>query len=236
MESKENKNTLETQTAVSGQVELLVKPQPNTFYNADCMDYLPKCPDDYFDLAIVDPPYGIGEDGGADRRGKSKHKKKNWDKSPPSSDYFNELLRVSKNQIVFGGNYFADKLPVSRCWITWDKKLYNSDFSDVELIWASFDRGTKLYTLAKNGGSRTAVALTDIIHPCQKPVKLYKWILRDYAKAGDLILDTHVGSASSLIACKELGFDYVGFEIDKEYYEAASKRLDRAFRKYELEF
>jgi len=195
------------------------------FRNMDCMDLMAEYKDNHFDLAIVDPPYGIGESGGANRRGKSRHIKKNWDNAIPEKEYFTQLSRVSKNQIIWGGNYFTDNLPASRCWIGWDKKLYNSDFSDFELAWASFDKGTKLFILSKNGGSRTPEALASIIHPTQKPIKLYTWLLSNYAKEGDLILDTHVGSASSLIACHQMFFDVVGCEMDKDYYEEAQKRI-----------
>ena len=197
----------------------------------DCMEGLKNTPDKFYDLAIVDPPYGIGMSS-YKRNGDIKFDMaKDWDASPPSLRYFNELRRVSKNQIIFGGNYFTDKLPISKGWLFWDKKQ-NGNLQIGELAWTSFDRIVyyeRIWQLDRNWQ-------LEKIHPTQKPTPLYKWILKNYAKAGDLILDTHVGSASSLIACKELGFDYVGFEIDKDYYEAASKRLARAFRKYELNF
>lgn len=202
--------------------------------NMDCMDYLREQPDKSYTLAICDPPYGIGESGGADRRGKSKHKKKDWDKKPPPKAYFDELRRVSINQIIWGGNYFTDKLKPSRCWIAWDKKLYNSDFSDFELAWASFDRGTKIVIHAKNGGSRTPAALADLIHPTQKPVKLYDWLLRNYAEPGQRILDTHLGSGSSAIAAHYFGVDFVGIEIDEDYYKAACQRFDAETRQVSM--
>lgn len=189
------------------------------------MEMMRSMPDNWADLAIVDPPYGIGESGGADRRGKSKHEKKQWDKSPPPKEYFDELQRVSKNQIIWGGNYFTDKLRVSRCWIAWDKKLYNSDFSDFELAWCSFDKGTKLFCMAKNGGSRKPDVLASIIHPTQKPVKLYEWLLTNYAEPNQKILDTHGGSMSSAIACHYFGCDLVLCEIDEDYYKAGCERF-----------
>jgi len=207
---------------------------PNTFLNADCMDYLPKCPSGYFDLAIVDPPYGVDLSGGRGNNGWSN--KEFWDKARlgwnnnlPTKEYFDELFRVSKNQIIWGGNYFD--LPPTKCLIVWDKGQRNFSLADAEIAWASFDKAIRIIEL-----SRAVANQEDKIHPTQKPVELYRKILMRYANKTDLILDTHVGSASSLVACKELGFDYVGFEIDKDYYEAASKRVAGAFRKYELNF
>lgn len=192
----------------------------------DCMEYMKTVPDNYFDLAIVDPPYGIGESGGANRRGISKHARKDWDKETPPKSYFKELQRASINQIIWGGNYFTDKLDPSRCWVAWDKKLYNSDFSDFELAWLSFKRGTKIFQYSKNGGSRTPAALSTIIHPTQKPVKLYQWLLENYAEPGQKILDTHLGSGSSAIAAHYYGCDFVGCEIDEDYFKAAKERFD----------
>ena len=219
--------------------ERVVKPQPNTFYNLDCMEHLTKCPDNYFDLAIVDPPYGINRDGQTETFTKlAKHKRKafeykDWDASPPNQEYFNELMRVSENQIIWGGNYYANNLPNSSCWLIWDKGQRDFTLADAELAWTSFKKSVRIYEISR--AKAKAENGKDKIHPTQKPVSLYTKLLRKWAKAGDLILDTHVGSASSLIACKELGFDYVGYEIDKEYYEQAKRRLERAFRKYELD-
>lgn len=194
--------------------------------NEDNMDLMARYPDNHFELAIVDPEYGIGESGGKERRGKSKHKKKSWDKKPPSADYFNQLFRVSKNQIIWGANYMIDKIKTpSMGWICWDKKLDNSDFSDFELAYTSFQRAAKIFRHSKNGGSRTLEALADIIHPTQKPVKLYEWLLLNYANEGDKILDTHLGSGSIAIACHNLKFDLTACELDKDYFDAAMKRL-----------
>lgn len=190
------------------------------------MDGMKEYPDNHFDLAIVDPPYGIGESGGKDRRGKSKHKKKNWDNEIPSSVYFEQIKRISINQIIWGANCFPMYLDSSMGWICWDKKLDFSDFSDFELAWTSFDRAAKIFRYSKNGGSRTPAALADIIHPTQKPIALYIWLLNNYAKPGDLIIDTHVGSASSLIACEKMDFNYVGYELDEEYYKLACNRIN----------
>jgi len=183
------------------------------------MELMKEFPDNHFDLAIVDPPYGIGEKFKGGKSGKMNFNKiveKGWD-SAPSEEYFSELQRVSENQIIWGGNYFA--LPPSRCFIIWDK-LISFDFSLAmcEMAWTSFDKNAKIFQLP--------VPKTGKIHDCQKPVRLYTWLLANYAKAGDKILDTHVGSASSLIACHQLGFDVVGCELDEEYYQLASQRLD----------
>mgnify|MGYP003625028483 FL=1 len=191
--------------------------------NEDNMELMKRYPDNYFELAIVDPPYGINVNNSMGRRKgekKSPHKKVDWDNEIPSKEYFIELFRISKNQIIWGGNYFTDYLTPSKCWILFDK-LFSEDltFSQFELAWASFDSMTKKFTYTPARIKR--------IHPTQKPVKLYEWLLMRYAKEGDKILDTHLGSASIAIACHNLGFDLVGCELDKEYYEAACKRLKR---------
>ena len=209
----------------------------NRFDNIDCMIGMKEYPDKYFDLAIVDPPYGIGADlrNQEHTRFIDSDKWKNaipkinflikkWDGKPPDKEYFNELRRVSKNQIIWGANHFISKMPYdSPGWIVWDKDNGESDNSDCELAYSSFDRGVRLIKLLWNGFQRCEQI--DRIHPSQKPLKLYKWLLTKYAKPNDKILDTHVGSASSLIACEDMGFEYVGFELDKDYYEAAQKRL-----------
>lgn len=204
---------------------------------ADCMDIIKKYPDNYFDLAIVDPQYGLKEHGGANRRGKSKHVKKNWDIATPSQIYFNELERVSKHQIIWGANYFIDKIKKpSMGWICWDKKLDNSDFSDFELAYTSFNRGAKIFRYSKNGGSRTRSALADIIHPTQKPIKLYEWLLRFYAEPCFKILDTHLGSASSAIAAYKYGCEFVGVELDKDYFDNSIKRFKKHTSQTKINF
>jgi site-specific DNA-methyltransferase (adenine-specific) len=188
-------------------------------YNMDCMELMTQYPDNHFDLAVVDPPYGIGEDGGKARTRGNKRtngEKKQWDNQRPNGKYFTELQRVSKNQIIWGGNYFADLLPASRCWLYWQKNI-GGDFADGELAWTSFDKVLKQYTKRSETFDR--------IHPTQKPIPLYQWILKNYAKEGDLILDTHLGSGSSRIAAYKGKFDFVGCEIDKEYFEAQEKRF-----------
>jgi len=173
--------------------------------------------DNYFDLAIVDPPYGI-DINSSGTHFKEKYDIKEWDKSTPSTEYFNELKRVSKNQIVWGGNYFLDRLGNCKCFIIWDKKIaQDMSFAMCEMAWTSFKNGAKIY---KN----TATQINRI-HPTQKPVKLYEWLLMRYAKKGDKILDTHLGSGSIAIACHNLKFDLTACELDKDYYEASLKRL-----------
>lgn len=204
------------------------------FYNMDCMDGMRTFPDKYFDLAIIDPPYGIGEDGSNNHtRGKLATAKDykpfyGGDKRPPDREYFRELERVSKNRIIFGANHFIEKIPYnSSCWIVWDKNNGANDFADCELAYTSFASAVRLFRFTWNGMLQENMKEKETrIHPTQKPVALYRWILKNYARGGDIILDTHVGSASSLIACEELGFEYVGFEIDAEYYRLARERLD----------
>jgi site-specific DNA-methyltransferase (adenine-specific) len=193
----------------------------NQLYNMDCMDLMKEFPNKYFELAIVDPPYGIEINNNMGRRKgdkSSNYKKVKWDCEPPSTDYFDELFRVSKNQIIWGANYFA--MPPTKCFIIWRKPQISEQvsFSMCEYAWASFSSTSKEWI----GMS----AESDRIHPTQKPVKLYEWLLSNYAKQGDKILDTHVGSASSLIACHKMGFDYIGSELDKDYFKAATERLE----------
>ena len=184
--------------------------------NIDCMEYMATLPDNAFDLAIVDPPYGIGISSNPVRQA---HEKKNWDKSIPSKEYFIELFRVSKNQIIWGGNYYD--LPPTQNLIVWDKKQ-PEDFSLAmcEFAWCSIQMPAKIfsYSVLKEKGK---------IHPTQKPVALYEWLLNNYAKQGDRILDTHLGSGSSRIAAYNLGFDFVGCEIDKDYFDKQEERFAR---------
>jgi site-specific DNA-methyltransferase (adenine-specific) len=193
------------------------------------MEYMRTVPDKYYDLCVCDPPYGIGESGGKDRRGKSKHKKKNWDSEAPKAEYFQELERISSNQIIWGANYFTKNINPSMGWIAWDKKLDNSDFSDFELAYSSFERGAKIFRFSKNGGSRTPESLADIIHPTQKPVKLYQWLLQNYAKPEFKIFDSHLGSGSSAIAAHYFGVsEFVGTELDEDYFKACCERFNSA--------
>jgi site-specific DNA-methyltransferase (adenine-specific) len=203
------------------------------FYNMDCMDGMAQFPDKFWELAIVDPPYGIGMDGGnigGDNLGKATdYKKKKWDCEPPSQEYFQELKRVSKNQIIWGANHFISMNPVnSSCWVVWNKDN-TGNFADCELAWTSFQTAVRQFTYRWNGMLQQNMKNKEHrIHPTQKPIALYKWLLSNYAKPGDKILDTHVGSASSLIACHQMGFEYWGFELDADYYNAATERLNEA--------
>ena len=196
-------------------------------YNQDCMEAMKEMSDNQFDLAIVDPPYGIGASEMTMGSGKNKKYKKGkkWDNETPTQKYFNEIQRVSKNQIIWGGNYFADKLKPTRCYIFWDKGINGDcDFADGELAWCSFDKVLRKAPIRYKG----FLGADNIrIHPTQKPVKLYEWLLMNYAKEGDTILDTHLGSGSIAIACHNLGFELTGYEIDKEYFEAAKKPIEQ---------
>ena len=189
--------------------------------NEDNMELMARYPDKYFNLAIVDPPYGIGNnlvDGGGTRKAKFDNNRKSieWDKVP-NKEYFDELFRVSNNQIIWGSNYFD--LPTTRCNVIWDKMQVFTG-SDFELAWTSFHKASKAFRM-----SRVEAYCNGKIHPTQKPVKLYEWLLMNYAKEGDKILDTHLGSGSIAIACHNLKFDLTACELDKDYYDAAMKRL-----------
>lgn len=228
------------------------------FYNMDCMEGMKEFPDKYFDLAIVDPPYGGGGKEydaqtqrfcgwftryfdekeqnkiKAERRGGTWASKYGnnictWDFAP-TEEYFKELFRISKNQIIWGGNYFT--LPATRCFIVWRKSQISEQFtmSMCEYAWTSFNSNAKVFEHPSFGGKG------ERFHPTQKPVALYRWILANYAKQGDKLLDTHVGSASSLIAFEERGFDYVGFEIDADYYQKAQKRLEENRAQISMDF
>ena len=188
--------------------------------HADCMEYMAGLPDKAFELAIVDPPYGIGEDGGVfrDRKGGGHRvlKKKNWDNKRPTREYFLELKRVSKNQIIWGANHLCDLFNANgQGWIYWDKMM-GGDFSDGELAFSSFDTALRSFRFCNKYHGK--------IHPTEKPPELYKWLLSRYAKPGDKILDTHGGSGSICIACHDLGYDLTWMELDKDYYEAAVAR------------
>ncbi len=182
-------------------------------------------PDNYFDLAIVDPPYGIGIDGQKEsiKKGsqiRKKHAFKNWDNLIPEETYFNELKRVSKEQIIWGGNYFTEYLKPTKGWIFWYKGQQDLTMSDGELAWTSIKTVTRMVNI-----HRTHLWQEKPDHPTQKPSKLYKWILDKYAKQGDKILDTHLGSGSIAIACHDYGFDLTACELDKEYYDKAIQRI-----------
>jgi len=194
----------------------------STVYLMDCIEAMKQMPDKHFDLAVVDPPYGIGVNHNMGRRKGDKssdYKKAYWDNEPPPLEYFYELFRVSKNQIVWGANHFISRMPYdSSCWLMWDKKFGEGvSFAQFELAWTSFNSTCKKYDRFPNDGKKR-------VHPTQKPTQLYDWIFDNYAEKGHRILDTHLGSGSSRIAANKAGLNFVGFEIDKEYYFEGNKR------------
>ncbi len=194
-------------------------------HNIDCLEYMKGLEDNAFELAIVDPPYGIGMSGGnVGYDGNNHLERKEWDNDIPDDDYFDELRRVSKNQIIWGGNYFKAIWP-TRGYIVWDKGagFKGRTFAESELAFTSFDRNAKTYTFDPLASG----SYKGKIHPTQKPVKLYEWLLANYAKEGDRILDTHLGSGSSAIAAHYGGFDFVGCELDEDYFKSASERIER---------
>jgi len=202
-------------------------------HNIDCMEYMRTIPDKFFELAIVDVPYGIdinnqsqGKGGGVAK--KINYAKKDWDLEAPSIEYFFELQRVSKHQIIWGANHFISRIPYnSSCWIVWDKQNGKTDFADCELAWTSFCSAVRKFEYKWAGMLQQDMKnKEERIHPTQKPVALYKWLLTNYAKQGDKILDTHMGSQSSRIAAYDMGFDYYGCELDKDYFEAGNKRFE----------
>ena len=198
--------------------------------NEDNMELMARYPDKYFDLAIVDPPYGIDitkdliKDNSKNKSfmssSKSIIKGKHWDKSIPSEEYFKELFRVSKNQIIWGGNYFLDYLNNTRCFCIWDKMNGTNSMADAEVAWTSFNTSVRIFRM-----HHFSLGYDDKIHPTQKPTKLYKWLLDKYAKEGDKILDTHLGSGSIAIACHDYKFDLTACELDKEYFDKAMQRI-----------
>ena len=201
--------------------------------NIDCMEYMAGLDENAFDLAIVDPPYGIGMDGGnVGYKGNNNFEKKGWDKKAPSQIFFNELERVAKHRIIWGGNYFA--LPATRCVLVWDKGegFYNRTYAELEMAWTSFDKNARMI-------KHDPLAKRDYIgkiHPTQKPISLYDWIFQNYAMPEMRILDTHLGSGSSAIAAHYFGCNFVGCEIDRDYFQAAQKRFDKETRQIAFEY
>ena len=200
------------------------------------MKLMARYKDNYFDLAIVDPPYGIGfgefnrtnKDSNGIRYKANKYKQGAWDNKIPNNNYFKELIRVSRNQIIWGGNYFS-YLWKNGCkgFIFWYKGNPVPNFSDGELAWTSFNKVAKQFDYRYYGGLEGKTSASNKIHPTQKPVSLYEWLLKNYAKEGDKILDTHLGSGSIAIACHNLGFDLTACEIDKDYYNLAIERINK---------
>jgi site-specific DNA-methyltransferase (adenine-specific) len=196
-----------------------------TITNEDNMLLMARYPDNYFDLAIVDPPYGINISK-TGNLGNSNFDKKEWDKSIPQKEYFNELKRISKNQIIWGGNYMTEFLEPKSSWIVWDKlQPVNFTMAMGELAWTSFNSTVKIFKKVARGGFLTNGTIDHRIHPTQKPTSLYKFCLETYAKEGDKILDIHLGSGSIAIACHDYGFELTACELDKEYYDKAIQRI-----------
>ena len=203
--------------------------------NCDCMEYLATLPDKAFSLAICDPPYGIDaanvlsglrRKSGNGAAFKSAFEFKDWDKSVPDKNYFSELFRVSTHQIIWGANYMSNFLPPSMGWIVWDKDNGTTNFADCELAFSSFDKALRKFKYTWNGMIQGNMKNKEQrIHPTQKPVKLYEWLLTNYAKPGDRILDTHLGSMSSVIACEKMGYEITGCEMDKDYFDAGCQRV-----------
>tara|TARA_R100000426_G_C4787276_1_gene97109 strand:+ start:58 stop:669 length:612 start_codon:yes stop_codon:yes gene_type:complete len=198
-------------------------------YNEDCMKAMKDMEDNQFDLAIVDPPFGLKDRMQGSKQFGIQSKNIDWNINIPDKKYFDELLRVSKNQIIWGSNYYANYLPNVRDWIVWDKKQGDLNFSMHELAWTSFDKVPKILRHSTIRGQNTKR-----IHPCQKPITLYEDLLRRYANKGDTILDTHLGSGSIAIACHNLGYDLKGYEIDTDYYNSALKRYKEHIKQLTL--
>ena len=203
-------------------------------HNVDCFPFMKQCENKQFDLAIVDPPYGIGAGSkkfinGTSKTVKDYYKDNDWDKERPSQEYFDELKRISKNQIVWGGNYFADLLGAFRCFIFWDKTIHGNSYADGEMAWTSFDGVARYYR--RNIAQVTSEGR---IHPTQKPETLYEYILTTFAEPNQKIFDSHLGSGSIAIACDKLGFDLTACEIDKQYFDKANKKIDQHRRQQTL--
>ena len=201
--------------------------------HGDCMEYMATLKDNEFDLAVVDPPYGIKQHKGISygKYARDIHKEKDWDNDIPSQKYFEELMRVSKNQIIWGGNYFLDYLSNTRCMLVWDKHNGSNPMSDCELAWTSFTSSVRKFTYSHIQDHNAGIKR---IHPTQKPIQLYQWIFDKYAQKGWRILDTHLGSGSSAIAAHDCGLEFVGVELDGDYFKAAKERLEYHQRQLSL--
>ena len=204
-------------------------------FNTDCLEYMRTLPDKAFQLAIADPPYGIGEDG-AKNHSRCKaapptlYTPKDWDSKAPDKEFFNELFRVCRHLIIWGANHFIENLPRQNasCWVIWDKENGENDFADCEMAWTSFPTAVRRFKFRWAGMLQGDMAhKEERIHPTQKPVALYAWLLKNYAKPGDRIFDPMMGSQSSRIAAYKMGFDYVGCELDKEYFDKGCERFNK---------
>ncbi len=218
------KDKLENETPHFGNT--LLGAVPSEVFNEDCIALMKRYPDKFFDLAVVDPPYGIGANKMQLGNGKKKiyRGESDWDNAIPTAEYWEQLFRVSKNQIVWGGNYMTEYLKPTSAWLFWDKGTGENDFADGELAWTSYNGALRKITKSWVGAN--AKDGLERIHPTQKPIYLYDWIFNRFAKEGNLILDTHVGSGSSRIAAHKNKLHFVGFEIDKGYFEAQEKRFN----------
>jgi site-specific DNA-methyltransferase (adenine-specific) len=207
----------------------------------DCLEGMKEFPDKYFDLAIVDPPYGIGQYWMKSKRTYN-YGHKSWNDSIPNEEYFQQLFRISKNQIIWGANYYCHYLPIRNSWLIWDKNR-NSDktfMSEAELAWTSLNIVMKIIKITWDGihkaGKHANIPSNKNIHPCQRPVQLYTWQIERFAKTDFKIIDTHAGSCSSVIAFLDFGCQWIAFEIDKDYYQSASKRIENHKAQYKIEF
>lgn len=195
-----------------------------TLHNCDCLEYMKMQPDKSFDLAVVDPPYGIGAAKEKPHNGWKDWGLKDWDESSPEVEYFNELCRCSENQIIWGANHFIGKIKRrGSCWLIWDKGQRSFSLADGEMAITSFNTAVRIFTY-----SRAAALQEGKIHPTQKPIALYNWIFANYAIKGQRVLDTHLGSGSSAISAMNYGLDFVGCEIDPEYFAVAKRRIEQA--------
>lgn len=202
-----------------------MKEPKSEVFLADCMDIMKTYPDKYFDLAVVDPPYGINFAKTQTGNGWIVRENKEWDKQIPSVEYFIELKRISKNYIIWGANYMVEYLPPSMGWIFWDKGQRNFSLADGELAFSSFNKALRVFSMPRGKHKAEDDKTGGKIHPTQKPIALYDWIFKNYSKEGDKIIDTHLGSVSSRISAYKARLDFVGCEIDKDYYEAQEKRF-----------
>lgn len=209
----------------------------NKIYNVDCLEFMKSIPDNYFDLVLTDPPYGINilkkgaffGGGGLARRGDYSYANNDWDKWKPTKEYFDEIFRISKHQIIFGANHFIESMPKnSSCWLVWDKDNGKSSFADCELAWSSFKSAVRIYRYRWNGMLQANMKNKEIrVHPTQKPVNLFIAILQDYSKSGMKIFDPFMGSGTTAIASKALGLDWCGCELQPEYVRRANERIEQ---------
>ena len=220
------------------------KPRANiNLYHIDNMEFMKRVPDNFYQLAIIDPPYGIGEDGKKNHsRGclgiAKKYTPKKWDNKAPDKEYFDELIRISKKQIIFGANHFISKIPYdSSCWIVWNKDNGKTDFADCELAWTSFKTAVRKFTFRWQGMLQQDMKDKQIrIHPTEKPIQLYKWLLKTYAKQDDKIFDSHGGSMSLAIACWDMKFDLDACEIDEDYFNDGLERFENHKKQIQFDF